>query len=270
MFCSRRAPLDGWELVKCRRRYHHTARPSSVVSSLPLLTRLSQHNHTHVLVRKSQITSIISELVKSGKWKLAELHPRPLDLQPPAGVPLLESTGDDNEPYSLSFWTESDYHLSVDNGAMIEVPDCRALNTVLIQEDFHPDRERLGYGPRLTTSRGVQFLWPLPARSKKQMTPFLVPTVPALIDAFLDQARWLEENLPDSSMAYRPLIHVENMIRYLYLEEPHQKKALLPQLAPRHHQYILERLRRYKRKQTVMLVGGELRTLPKGSAMYNS
>lgn len=211
----------------------------------------------------------MNALVDLGRWEVVERSPSSHGLDPPEGVPLLKGSNADDEPCFLSLWTESDYHLSVDGGTMIEVPDCRAHNDVLIQKEFHPDREKLRYGPRLLTSKGIQFVSSRPARSGKQMTPIFIPTIPALLDALLDQARYLKENFPDHSSCYRPLIHVGNMIRYLHLEEPHQKEALLPKLALRNQDYIIERLRRYKRKQTVGMVGGELRTISKGNAMLS-
>lgn len=188
------------------------------------------------------------------------------------GLPLLKRVcHEEGEAWFLSLWSETDYHLSVDGVPIIEVPDARAYNTVLAQEEFHPDRERRRYGPFLLgTEKAMPFVSPRPARTAKQKTPIFIPTIPAFLDALLDQARSLQKCSAELSYSWRPLIHVDHMVRYLYLEEEYQRKALLPQLALRNHAQIVQRLRRYKRKKTVTLVDGKLKQIVKGRALFEN
>ena len=217
-------------------------------------------------MRTSQLDAILTALLDSGKWERTERDRNCYFYAAAREAPVLKRIGVE-EPYHLSLWTENRYCLSVDDDQKIEVPDIFAWVPVLVQEEFHPDPEKLRYGPRLLTkTEGVRFLAPNLARSTEQKTSIFIPTIPRMLDALLDQARWLKENSAVEGSERGPRIQAEYLYRYLFLEEVHQKEKLLPKLAPWNRDEVRERLERYKRKPRTILVEGKLKTIPNGRA----
>ena len=191
-----------------------------------------------MLVRTSEISDILDELLASGRWERSETLPiSSVALE--QRVFRIKSLHKDG--LFMTLWTEAIYHLSVD-GENVEVPDCVAWNPVLIEELYHPDPENLIHGPSL--SRNIRHMPPYLARSS-QRVPIWIPTVPRLLDALINQAQFQEEK---EGCGLEPLIHISNFIRYLFLEEQQQRKRILPKLSSRNGNFLEARLGRYIRK----------------------
>jgi hypothetical protein len=119
--------------------------------------------------------------------------------------------------------------LKVD-GWKIEVPDPHAWNVVLMEErfDLHPSWAQavsISYITRITND--VKVLLPTLAKSIDMKHPIYIPTIPRILDALLDQARYrviYAENFP-GKLGNRPSYHLRNFVRYLHLEKPQQREA---------------------------------------------
>ena len=126
-----------------------------------------------MLVRTSEVNDILDELV-SGTWERTESS----ETHPISSAALeqrvfrIKSLRKDG--LFMTLWSEAIYHLSVD-GEKVGVPDCIAMNSVLIEEHYHPDPENLTHGPYLR--KNVRYLPPYSACSSQRTTPIWIPTV---------------------------------------------------------------------------------------------
>jgi hypothetical protein len=84
--------------------------------------------------------------VDDGKWKSVKRDIRELHERSKKDIPLLRLWYTET-PMFLSLWTADQYQLSVSRSEIIEVPDVVALNSVLVEEQYHPDKLLLRYGP---------------------------------------------------------------------------------------------------------------------------
>ena len=203
-----------------------------------------------LLIRDKQIAEIISELVKTNHWEVVPLDKKYKEdyLQP---TPHIFKRSDDG--FSIKLWTESATHLVVDAGANdhVEVLDCEALNTVLVEENMHPDPETGIHRPDLLTTPNKRFLPHNPCQSPMRHPPtkIYIPTVARHLAALLAQIQWLHENGHDSLIAYGPRSDVGLLVRYLFLEIPSQRKKLLPRLDNEARTQLEQILDSYKRTQ---------------------
>lgn len=154
--------------------------------------------------------------------------------------------------------------LSVD-GEKVEVPDPHAWNVVLMEErfDLRPSwaqADSIGYTTRI--ANGVQNLPPVRAQSADMPKyPVYVPSIPRMLDALLDQARYrtthaAAENFSSSSSEQggnRPRYHLQNCVRYLHLEKAHQRERVLLELAERNRGEMELIMDKFKRKPVVTL-----------------
>jgi hypothetical protein len=173
-------------------------------------------------------------------------------------VPRLRLKTADNTSYNcISLWSERVYMLKVD-GEKIEVPDPHAWNVVLMEERFDLDPSwaqavSIGYTTRITD--GVKVLPPTLAQSADMKYPVYIPTIPRILDALLDQARYrvtYAENFP-GKLGNRPKYHLQTSVRYLHLEKPQQRERVLPELAERNRGEMEAILNKFKRKPLVTL-----------------
>ena len=200
-----------------------------------------------MLIRDKEITGIISELFKTNHWEEVALEKKYTDdyLQPPPRIIKCSDNG-----FSIKFWTETATHLIVDLGsnACIEVPDCEALNSVLVEEDMHPDPDTGNFRrPFLLTKPDTRFLPHHPCQSPTRCphTKIYIPTISHYITALVAQIQWLDENGYGSLIGYGP--ESDLLVRYLFLEIPSQRKKLLPQLDNKTRTRVERILDRYKR-----------------------
>ena len=108
-------------------------------------------------------------------------------------VPRLRLKTNNNILYNcISLWSERFYMLNVDC-EKIEVLDPHAWNIVLMEErfDLHLSWAQvvsISYATRLAD--GVKVLPPTLAQSTNIKYPIYIPTIPRILDALLDQARY--------------------------------------------------------------------------------
>lgn len=202
-----------------------------------------------MLIRDKGIPEIVSELIKTKHWEEVPLDKKYMEdyLEP---CPRIFKRSDDS--FSIKLWTESATHLVVDAGANghVEVPDCEALNTVLVEEDMHPDPETGIHRPDLLTTQNKRFLPHIPCQSSTHPpTKIYIPTVARYLAALLAQIQWLHENADGSLMGYGPRSDVGLLVRYLFLEIPSQRKKLLPLLDDETRTQLEQILDSYKRTQ---------------------
>ena len=101
----------------------------------------------------------------------------------------------------ISLWTEETYCLSVD-GQVVEVPDL-LRNSVLIEDHFDPGPESHTYTRQALTDKGLSWLPPHSIQTGKHRTPIFVPSIPRIIDACLDQARYRNVHPCNFRVVYR-------------------------------------------------------------------
>jgi len=203
--------------------------------------------------------AIKADLLATDKYKLVEqdLNLRFSDTYTQQ-VPRLRYKTENNISYNcISLWSECVYMLDVD-GEKIEVPDTLSWNVVLMEErfDLHPSWAQavsISYTTRI--KNGVMVLPPTPAQSADMKYPIYIPTVPRMLDALLDQARYRvthAEEFP-GKLGNRPVYHLQNCVRYLHLEKPQQRERVLPELAERNRGEMEAISNKFKRKPLVTL-----------------
>ena len=150
-----------------------------------------------------------------------------------------------DESFSIKFWSEPAMHLVVDarpNG-YIEVPDCEALNSVLVEENMHPDPNTGIFRPYLLTKPDTRFLPHHPCQSPMRFKIY----IPRYITALVAQIQWLDESGYGSLIDYGPGSDVGLLVRYLFLEISSQRTKLLPQLDNKTRTRVEQFLDSYKR-----------------------
>lgn len=221
-----------------------------------------------MLIRDSEMEAIKADLLATDKYKLVEQN---LDLRfsdtYTLQVPRLRLKNNNTSYSCISLWSERVYMLNVD-GEKIEVPDPHAWNVVLMEErlDLHPSWAQevpIGYTARITG--GVKILPPAIAQSADIKYPIYIPTIPRILDALLDQARYrvtYAENFP-GKLGNRPKHHLQTFVRYLHLEKPQQRERVLPELADRNQGEMEAIINKFKRKPLVTLASFQNKELDK-------
>jgi hypothetical protein len=183
-------------------------------------------------------------------------------------VPRLRLKTNDNSLYNcISLWSECIYMLNVDS-EKIEVLDPHAWNVVLMEErfDLHPSWAQavsISYTARITN--GVMVLPPILAQSAGIKYPIYIPTIPRILDALLDQARYRVTYAKDfpGKLGNRPKYHLQNFVRYLHIEKPQQRERVLPELAERNRGDMEAIINKFKRKPLVTLASFQNKGLDK-------
>lgn len=160
----------------------------------------------------------------------------------------------------ISLLTEEIYCLSVD-GKVVEVPDLIAWNTVLIEDHFDPGPDSNTHTRQALTEKGVSWSPPQLIQTDKQRTPIFVPSIPRIIDACLDQARYRMVH-PEifGFSSNRPAYHLRNFTRYLFLEYEEQQEKLLQELQKHNLADMRVHIAPFKRKPLVTLCSLRLGT----------
>lgn len=163
--------------------------------------------------------------------------------------------------------------LSVD-GEKVQVPETHAWNVVLMEErfDLHPSwamAGSIGYTKRMAD--GVVILTETRSQSADKKDPIYIPSIPRMIDAMLDQARYRvthPEEFSNLIRGNRPRYHLRNFTRYLHLEKPTQRERVLPELAERNREEMEVLVDKFKRKPLLTLASLQAEELEKkkGSA----
>jgi hypothetical protein len=213
-----------------------------------------------LLIRDSEIEAIKADLLATDQYELVEQNlDRRFSDTYTRQVPRLRLKTKDNISYNcISLWSEGVYMLNID-GEKIEVPDPHAWNVVLMEErfDLHPLWARaasISYTSRRTD--GAMVLPPILAQSTDMTYPIYIPTIPRILDALLDQARYYRvthaKNLPEK-LGYRVNYHLRNFVRYLHLEKPQQREKILPELVERNRGEMEAIMNKFKRKPLLTL-----------------
>jgi hypothetical protein len=211
------------------------------------------------LIRDSELEAIKADLLATDQYEVVEQN---LDLRfsdtYTRQVPRLRLKTNDNISYScISLWSERVYILNVD-GEKIRVPDPNAWNVVLMEErfDLHPSwAQAVSIGHTIRIAEGVKVLPPILAQSTDTNYPIYIPTIPRILDALLNQARYrviYAENFT-GMLGNRPQYHLRNFVRYLHLEKPQQRERVLPELAERNRGNMEAAMNKFKRKPLVTL-----------------
>ena len=123
----------------------------------------------------------------------------------------------------INLWCERVYMLSVD-GEKVQVPEPHAWNVVLKEERFDIHQSwayavSVGYTTRM--ANGIRILPKFCSQSAEIKDPILIPSIPRMLDALLDQARYRITH-PEKNFKLgtnRPRYHIRIFIRYLHLEK---------------------------------------------------
>ena len=211
------------------------------------------------MIRDSELEAIKADLLATDQYELVKQN---LDLRFSdtyiRHIPRLRLKTNDNPSYNcISLWSERVYMLSVD-GETIRVPDPNAWNVVLMEErfDLHPSWVQavsISYTTRIAD--GVKVLPPTLAQSTDTRYPIYIPTIPRMLEALMDQARYrsmFAENLHEKQ-SIRLEFHLRNFVRYLHLEKPQQRERLLPELAERNRGEMEAIINKFKRKPLLTL-----------------
>ena len=198
------------------------------------------------------MNEILGDLLSSQQWKeIPQILENRLGDPYVKQVPRLARI--DQRGGCISLWTEEIYCLSVD-GKVVDVPDLIARNTILIEDHFDPGPESRTYTRQALTDKGLSWLPPQLIQTGKHRTPIFVPSIPRMIDACLDQARYRIVHPEIFGLSTnRPVYHLRNFIRYLFLEHEKQQEKLLPELQKHNQADMKFHITRFKRKPIVIL-----------------
>jgi hypothetical protein len=203
-------------------------------------------NVCEILIRDSALKAIASDLLATGRWENNSPDPNAAyghDAISKCDADLvlerlhIES---ENEFCYLALWSETAYHINIDECATLEVPDVYSWQPILVEESWHPAMHRDNgwwYGPRVHPDTKIPNS-PLGAHPKKiffpglprgksvnHPHPILVPNLTTYLDALIHhitQYKTTKRGLwAVSSWQLR------NLTRYLYLELDHQQLPLL-------------------------------------------
>ena len=133
-------------------------------------------------------------------------------------------------PFFITFWSESAYHLSVDD-EKVEVPNAVPLQRVLIEDRFNM-KQPFRFHHAKMTERKPPFVPLILARTPKDdAPPVYIPSIPRMVEALIRQALYS----PNSNIHLRssdsPSISLGYFIRYLRLTEPEQRAKILSALS---------------------------------------
>lgn len=225
-----------------------------------------------LLIRDSQLSTIATELRATGLWALFDPASEVEDyrsnpLKDDHGRELLvkscndadvalEYTGTLEVQFNyLRLWSDTTYKMMVDDeDHFIEVPELNPWNVVLVEEEMHPAISRHDgwwYGPAILSNQDhhpkhiFSTVWPR-AKGPVITMPLLIPKVIVYLDTLVCQEKNYRISKP--GLASVAQWQIGNLVRYLYLDLPHQKHALLFQLGWEAENYMESYLGRYKRK----------------------
>jgi hypothetical protein len=122
-----------------------------------------------------------------------------------------------------------------------------------VEKEFHPALQRddeWWYGPRTLeqASDGCHFLSTVYPRAKglNNRSPIFILSIPAYLDALVYHTTHYQTSKPE--LVSIADWQIRNLTRYLYLELPHQKNAILFQVEAETEKYMESYFEGYRRK----------------------
>lgn len=210
-----------------------------------------------LLVRQHQIDKIATDVLEIRDWALLQAYNG-------CSQAVLRYKLKDHNGFTLTLICEAFYCLLVD-GPVIQVPDTHCYNTVLIQDEFHPDPSLRRYGPRRLADDDVAVLPPTLACIPDSDIKLYIPTIPRMIKALIRQAErkgTLSEDIVAIVMTQTRNVNdikvgkamslLKDLIEDLYLEVSHTLNELLAQLSPVVRDILLVELIAYDRNMPVV------------------
>jgi hypothetical protein len=115
------------------------------------------------------------------------------------------------------------------------------------------------------TATGLRILPEIRSQSADKKYPIYIPSIPRMLDALLDQARYRDGHPEKISYlsGHRPRYHLSNFTRYLHLEKPTQRERVLPELAERNREAMEVILNKFKRQPLLTLASLQAEELKK-------
>jgi hypothetical protein len=230
-----------------------------------------------MVFRTNQIKEIAVDLVKTGHWEVFDAVMEREKFEGSNYDPLthgdmvlfalcseadtvLKNVDLENLGFSyLRLWSEKTYMFSIDASSLVRVPGLFAKNSCLVEEEHHPASQRQDgwwYGPALIPNAESRGPDEVPDENLSTGNPiglhsFFVPKIPADLDALVAQkTQYLSAKPQLCSIASW---QVRNLARYLFLELPHQKDAILFQVEANTEIYLQSFLDHYRRKPFYVL-----------------
>ncbi|KAL8647013.1 MAG: hypothetical protein Q9226_006611 [Calogaya cf. arnoldii] len=217
-----------------------------------------------VLVRSTDVTAIVEDLVASGDWELCDNY---VTKQIIPDITMINSTTIQDiwlktriqDPCFryLRLWPDTLYNLSVDC-AKIEISDLLAKDTLLLEEEYYRDPHRR-FGPRRASLYPDRALPRLQIRAKllRPDIPIFIPTIEAHLNALLTQLKLEKETkLRNGNFPGR---HITLFIRYLYLDwTPARDWILDSKIHACNRELMRSKIDRYQRGRGVIRRDAEL------------
>ncbi|KAK6502803.1 hypothetical protein TWF481_007848 [Arthrobotrys musiformis] len=221
-----------------------------------------------LLIKDSQFDSIQADIKASELFEKVDQHSgaRLSDEYVQNSVPrFFSKTAKCSDTSFVNLWSEDVYKLKIDDAELMQVEGLTVLNPHVLDERFTRIPETIELSPEKLRSHGCSTISKRAFRGAK----FFIPSIPALCSALLSQAEYHRQN--SKSKVSRPLHQLENLIRYLYLDNPAHRDLILPLLGC-HSDSMGELIRRYKRKPHVVFErgpDGEVKVIEK-RIVYNN
>ena len=214
-----------------------------------------------ILVRRSQLSDILTDILSTGNWheeKSEEREKKDNDPYADSDTILRAAPSYRSLYRCLRLWPEDLYFLSVD-GPKIEIPDVSAWKTTLVEHRYHPDIHKRAYGPMFVGTHEPGILPPLAyqAKSPEVKIPIFIPTIARYLEARIQQHKRLS-----SSWTRRRIcsdFDIRNFFRYMFLDLPHQRKKILPELSKEGQKHMIHKMQTYKRKFTYRIDGATMK-----------
>ena len=160
----------------------------------------------------------------------------------------------------LRIWSEETYKIKVDHSSFVEVPELHPWSPFLAEKEHHPAILRTHgwwYGPSTLDKAYDRYpiFSPIILRAKgpQNSSPTFVLSILTYLDALVYHKTHCEISKPE--LASIADWQIRNLVRYLYLELPHQKNSILFQVEAETENYMQPYLERYKRKPRYHLIG---------------
>ncbi|OBT89770.1 hypothetical protein VE02_01374 [Pseudogymnoascus sp. 03VT05] len=227
-----------------------------------------------IVLRKSQVPSIATDLVETGYWAIVNCHTE--------FGQTLESDADwtvsgDGEHVGflrylceadmvlrwvgaeaigfdyMAVWTDDSFHINVDDCELVEVPELHAWSPFLVEKEFHSSLHRDDgwfFGPN--TLDDVSNSYPIfstifhRAKGARNVSSINILSIPAYLDALVYQSTNYKTSKHE--LASTADWQIRNLTRYLFLELPHQRDSILFQVKAETENFLLPYLARWKRK----------------------
>ncbi|KAK6356817.1 hypothetical protein TWF718_001158 [Orbilia javanica] len=240
-----------YRLAEILRKYNHPIVLVEVSALRYMGVRVSSSD-IDLLIRDSQYDSIKADFEASKVFRrIAQNYGARLsDRYVEEFIPRFYSDSSHKwDTNAVNLWSESFYKLKIEDAELTQVEGITVLNPHVVDERFTRIIETEELSVEKLRSHGCFGV----AKGAFRDAQFFLPSIPALCQALLRQEehRCQIEDILES----RPVYQLENLIRYLYLENPAHRDILLPLLGP--HKHAMEELiRKYKRKPHTIIERG--------------